>query len=426
MKTSRKLPLIMIISMLVLSSIPSGVQALKIYGYYGFAFTEGNDQEYVLVYKKDIVETDIVQDREIYSRRIYKTPTEFRTEYEEDDVKISQLEFEIDDHKYFIMNTSLVKHNEVVYLMVAARDLTSNKLVIYATYTEDNGNSWQKFSTETEIGTLDYTSIITSDISFTSFYCFDSVVFQGNITLVYTFRDGIRGNSTIVSFNPDLTSLEFKMANEQLGENEYTKKDAYYMGLDFDLHEHEDRIYVVYSDVRGYIRFTYLLEDGVNLARATIIDPPVGDTDIFNPTLVFWNDGFYIIGQDKHSTFVNQVQLFELHLWGVWIEDVGRETTMVENPIIGKNYHDGFYEQKSLLTTYLDDLVVVYERGDSSKGGGLPDIGFFFSDDGEQWTTKYLGDMSLFKNIGFIFFVATIGVFIVVLPSYIFIKKSKK
>ncbi|MCK4845834.1 MAG: hypothetical protein KAS95_09185, partial [Candidatus Heimdallarchaeota archaeon] len=98
MKTSKKLPLIMIISMLVLSSIPSGVQAVKLYGYYGFAFTEGNDQEYVLVYKKDIVETERVLNSEIYSRRVYKTPTEFRTEYEEDDVKISPLEYKIEDH----------------------------------------------------------------------------------------------------------------------------------------------------------------------------------------------------------------------------------------------------------------------------------------------------------------------------------------
>jgi len=410
--------------MLVLSSIPSGVQALKIYGYYGFAFTEGNDQEYVLVYKKDVVETDIVQNREIYSRRVYKTPTEFRTEYEEDDVKISQLEFEIEDHNYFIMNSSLVKHNEVVYLMVAARDLTTNKLAIFATYTEDNGNSWQKFSTETETGTLDYTCILTSDISYTSFYCFDSVVFQGNITFVYTFRDGIRVNSTIVSFDP--TNLEAKMADEQLDEDEYTSKDAEYMGLDFDLYEHEGRIYVVYSDVRRkHIKFTYLKEDGVNLAEATIIEPPVGDTNILNPSIVFWNEGFYIIGQDKHSTIVEQAMLFEIHRWGVWIEEVGSDSPIVISKI-GKALHDGFYEQKSLLSTYKDNLIAVYERGDSSLGGGLPDIGFFFSDDGEQWTTKYLGDMSLFKNLGFIFFVATIGVFIVVLPSYIFIKKSKK
>ena len=412
--------------MLVLSSIPSGVQALKIYGYYGFAFTEGNDQEYVLVYKKDIVETDIVQDREIYSRRIYKTPTEFRTEYEEDDVKISQLEFEIEDKEYFIMNTSLVKHNEVVYLLVAARDLTTNKLVIFATYTEDNGNSWQKFSTETETGTLDYTCILTSDISYTSFYCFDSIAFQENITFVYTYRYGVERsqNSTIVSFDP--TNLEVKMADEQIDEDEYTSKDAEYMGKDFDLYEHDGKIYVVYSDViRGHIKFTYLKEDGVNLTDPTIIEPPVGDTDIFNPTLVFWNEGFYIIGQDKHSTFVEQAQLFELHLWGVWIEEVGSDSPIVVSKI-GKTLHDGFYEQKTLLATYLDDLVAVYERGDSSMGGGLPDIGFFFSSDGEQWTTKYLGDMSLFKNLGFIFFVATIGVFIVVLPSYIFIKKSKK
>ena len=424
MKTSKKLPLIMIISMLVLSSIPSGVQALKIYGYYGFAFTEGNDQEYVLVYKKDVVETDIVQNREIYSRRVYKTPTEFRTEYEEDDVKISQLEFEIEDHNYFIMNSSLVKHNEVVYLMVAARDLTTNKLAIFATYTEDNGNSWQKFSTETETGTLDYTCILTSDISYTSFYCFDSVVFQGNITFVYTFRDGIRVNSTIVSFDP--TNLEAKMADEQLDEDEYTSKDAEYMGLDFDLYEHEGRIYVVYSDVRRkHIKFTYLKEDGVNLAEATIIEPPVGDTNILNPSIVFWNEGFYIIGQDKHSTIVEQAMLFEIHRWGVWIEEVGSDSPIVISKI-GKALHDGFYEQKSLLSTYKDNLIAVYERGDSSLGGGLPDIGFFFSDDGEQWTTKYLGEMSLFTNLGFIFFVATIGVFIVVLPSYIFIKKSKK
>lgn len=410
--------------MLVLSSIPSGVQALKIYGYYGYAFTEGTNQEYLLVYKKDIMETDIIKDREIYSRLIYKTPTEFRTEYEEDDVIISKLEYEIADHKYFVMNMSLVTLNSFTYLIVAARNLTSNKLVIFATFTENNGISWQKFSTETELGTLDYTCLLTSDISYTSFYCFDSIAFKGNITFVYTFRDGIQRNSTIVSFDP--TGLPFKMADEQLDADKYTREDAYYMGQDFDLYEHEGRIYVVYTDInRGYVRFTYLLEDGVNLATATTIEPPIGDTDILNPTIVFWNDGFYIVGQDKHSTFIEQVQLFELHLWGVWIEDVGRESTMIEY-FLGKTYHDGFYEKKSLLTTYKDNLVVVYERGHSSKGGGYPDIGFFFSDDGEQWTTKYLGEMNLFTNLGFILFVATIGVFIIVLPSYIFIKKNKK
>ncbi len=410
--------------MLVLSSIPSGVQALKIYGYYGYAFTEGTNQEYVLVYKKDILETDIIQNQEIFSRRVYKTPTEFRTEFEEDDVKISQLEFEIEDHTYFIMNMSLVELNSLVYLVVAARNTSSNKINIFATFTEDNGDSWQKFSTETELNTLDYTCILTSEVSYTSFYCFDAVAFQGNVTFVYTFRDGIRRNSTIVSFDP--TGIPYKMADEPLDEDEYTKKDADYMGLDFDLYEHSDRIYVVYS-YREDIRFTYLLEDGVNLSRdATLIEPPVGDTDIFNPTLVFWNEGFYIIGQDKHSTIVNQVEIFELHLWGVWIEDVGRDSTIVECDVVGKSYHDGFYEQKSLLSTYEEDLIVVYERGDSSMGGGLPDVGFFFSDDGVQWTTKYLGDVNIFTNLGFIFFVATIGVFIVVLPSYIFIKKNKK
>lgn len=425
MKTSKKLPLILIISMLVLSSIPSGVQAKELYGYYGFAFTEGSNQEYVLVYKKDIIETDIIQDRELYSRRVYKTPTEFRTEYEEDDVKISQLEYEIEDHEYLIMNTSLVTLNSFVYLVVAARNLTSNKLVIFATFTEDNGDSWYKFSTETELATLDFTCILTSDVSYTSFYCFDTVAFQGNITFVYTFRDGIRRNSTIVSFDP--TGLPYKMADEQLNEDEYTIKDAYYMGQDFDLYEHDGRIYVVYTDfIRGYIRFTYLLEDGINLASATTLEPPVGDTDTLNPTIIFWNDGFYIIGQDRHFTFVNQVQLFELHLWGVWIEDVGRDSTIIIYPVLGKSYHDGFYEQRSILSTYEDDLIVVYERGHSTGSGGLPDIGFFFSDDGSQWTTKYLGEMSIFANLGFIFFVATIGVFIVVLPSYIFIKKSKK
>ncbi|MCK4845159.1 MAG: hypothetical protein KAS95_05775, partial [Candidatus Heimdallarchaeota archaeon] len=217
------------------------------------------------------------------------------------------------------------------------------------------------------------------------------------------------------------------MADEQLDEDEYTSKDAEYMGLDFDLYEHDGKIYVVYSDVlRGQIKFTYLKEDGVNLTDATIIEPPVGYTNVLNPAIVFWNEGFYIIGQDEHSTIVEQAELFELHLWGVWIEDVGRDTTMIRYDVIGKTYHDGFYEQKTLLSTYLDDLVAVYERGDSSLGGGLPDIGFFFSDDGEQWTTKYLGKMSIYTNLGFIFFVATIGVFIVVLPSYIFIKKSKK
>ena len=127
------------------------------------------------------------------------------------------------------------------------------------------------------------------------------------------------------------------------------------------------------------------------------------------------------------TAVIQQKELGEIFLWGFWIEDVGKENTMSAIHKLGSSKYDGYYEKDASVTVVNGQLFVSCTQDKSSQSQqGYPNIAFFFSTDGVSWTHQFMGTYSLITNPGIIFAIATVGVFIVTLPTVVFLQKRKK
>ncbi len=407
MKINKKSVYVVLVSVLVFSSIPNYTLAVETFADYFPLLTEANDGEYMLVYERDLISNDVVYDKGLYSRTIRQTPTEFQT-IEIADTQISAWDLVYDNVTLAINKTALVKYDDSIFLFAAAEESNDGNLTFVATETEDNGATWS-----------DYKFVKNTTIDFDNFYTFDVTSKGSNLYMAFSYNQA--GDKTQV-FNIDPVSLAI------LSETQSSD----YFGFDFDLYTYEDRVYIT-STVPFFldqVRVTYTTTGNGFEGPTLYIDPPQLKIEEFNPTMVRWNDGFFLAAQDLLLDNFNPAQNItfdEFFLWGAWFEDVDEESTLVYHTVV-KGVADGYYRKDPSLSTYEGRIFLSYEVGEGSRFGsaGTPDVLFAFSSDAQTWTKDFIGKISLFLNPGAYFVMATLGCFALAVPSFIFYDKYKK
>ncbi|MHA1779209.1 MAG: hypothetical protein ACTSUF_02865 [Candidatus Heimdallarchaeaceae archaeon] len=395
----------MVFVIMSVAAVPHLSQAKILYSYYNSVLTPTSSDVYLVLYDKDTLEREIVLTREIYARQCMQTPTEFRT-VEMDDALITKVLFSYGTQNYVINYPDAVQLDNYVYMVAAANDTKTHDYSFFISYSNDSGDSWS-----------DIKWIYNTTLSAAEFLKFDSVVMNNQLYIYYSYNvsSQLNTNVTIV----DLPSLTVS-AVETTGD---------YFGEDFELYVYDDKLYVVSTDPvnPSLLRFAYST-NGLDLSlQQTRITPPEQNVTHYNPTLTRWKNGFFIIAEDQHWAVIQQKELGEIFLWGFWIEDVGKENTMSAIHKLGSSKYDGYYEKDASVTVVNGQLFVSCTQDKSSQSQqGYPNIAFFFSTDGVSWTHQFMGTYSLITNPGIIFAIATVGVFIVTLPTVVFLQKRKK
>jgi len=403
MNKAKKLYVIATIMFLIATNLPNVTQAKLIYGYTLARLSEPVNGVYIVVYEKIGYEKDIVILREIHARRCYKTPTVFKTT-ETDDPLITLGHFTYNDTEYLIKDLATLTINDKVYVFTVVNDTQSKNVSFFATYTNDTGFTW-----------IDMEIITNTTVSDTNYKNFDVTYFNNKILLAYSYRIVKKNYTQVITINPQTLKVEDKTSVSN------------YFGDDFKLFTYENKMYLVSTDPDNgkVVRFTYSA-DGYNLSNiVTTIQPPYSNITSFNPTIIRWNNGFYIIGVDQHWGIVQHKALGEYFLWGRWIKDVGQNDTISNYNVLGNKDFDGYYQRDPSASTYAGNIFVVFEEGRSITTG-LPNMNFLFSSDASLWLHEYSGSQSLIANPGIIFAVATVACFAIALPINFYIEKRKK
>jgi hypothetical protein len=407
MKLNKKSVYIILLSVLVFSSIPNYTLAIETFADYFPLLTEANDGEYMLVYERDFISNEVVYDQELRSRTIRQTPTEFQT-IEIDDTTISKWDIEYDDVTISINHTALIKFGDTMYLLAAAEESIDGNLTFIATETEDNGATWE-----------DWVFVQNTTLAFDAFYNFDVTHRGSNLYMAYSYNQA--GDKTqVIQIDP----ISFNVLSETQASN--------YFGYDFKLYAYSDRVYITSTEplLKDQVRVTYTLTGNGFEGPTLLIDAPQQKTEEFNPTMVRWNDGFFLAAQDMLTDEFNPAQNItfdEFFLWGAWFEDVDEPGSLVMHNVV-KNVADGYFRKDPSLSVYEGRIFLSYQVGEGSRfgSGGTPDVTFAFSNDAQTWTTQFIGNISIILNPGAYFVIATLGCFIIAIPSLHFFDKYKK
>ena len=425
MKLKKIIVFLLIGSFLVTFVTPLSTQAVDTYSTTNGRLTQVGDGDYLMVYKHNTIRNERIAIAEIRARICERTPTEFKT-IEEDDVSVMNWEF-TPEYKFpqfedpvispthSANQTALVYHEGISYLFIASENLTSHNLEFFLLHSEDNGATWS------DLIFLNYTQI-----DFDRFVWFDASIInqllEDQLYLALSFTEGYTRVLYI-----DIDTLEVE--NEELASD--------YFGDDFSLLLHNERIYIVSTILPAVeiynateIRFTYTA-DGIELYfNQIVIEAPQQRTDLYYPTITFWDNQFLIIAQDRLLDVYDAeqgIQFEEFYLWGVLIDDITDSTPKYVTVIKGSDEPDGYYRMLPQVTVYEDNIFLAYIAGQGSRfGGGNPDVDFAFSTDGETWTSQYMGQFSFFLNPGVYFAFGVIGCFAIVLPVYYFYTRYKK
>lgn len=407
MKINKKLFYVTFISVLVISSIPNYTLAIETFSDDLPQLTAGNQGEYLMVYIRNSISNEVIYDRNIFSRNIRKTPTEFQT-IENNDTLVTPLRFILDDITVYINKTAIITFNEITYLFMAAHEMISGNLTFLATETTDNGRSWS-----------DLSYFLNTTLAFDDFYNFDIAYKGENLYLAYSYN--LVGDKTqVLNIDPDDYDV---LSETQAGD---------YFGVDLKLYSYDDRVYILSTDplLKEQVRITYTTIGYGFEALPLFLDAPQLLTDEFNPTMVRWNDGFFMAAHDKLTDEFNPAQNItfdEYYLWGAWFEDVDEPNSIVYHTVV-RDTADGYFRKDPSLEVYEGRLFLSYQYGEGSRFGsaGTPDVTFAFSADSQTWTNDFIGKISVFLNPGAYFVIATIGCFALAVPSIFFYNKFKK
>ncbi len=407
MKINKKLLYITFISVLVISSIPNYTLAVETFADDLPLLAKGNQEEYMMIYVRSSISREVIYDRNVFSRNIRKTPTEFQT-IENDDTVVTPLRFELDDITVHINKTAIITYNDKTYLFMAVHERISDNLTFLVTDTTDNGRTWS-----------DLNYFLNTTLAFDGFYNFD-VAYRGeNLYLAYSYNQ--EGDKTKV-FNID--SEDYAVLSESQAGN--------YFGVDFKLYPYDGRVYILSTEpfLKRQVRITYTTTGNGFEGPTLLFDAPQLLTEEFNPTMVRWNDGFFMAAHDKLTDVFNPEQNItfdEYSLWGAWFEDVD-EPNSIEYHTVVTDKADGYFRKDPTLEVYEGRLFLSYQYGEGSRFGsaGTPDIVFAFSSDSQTWTNDFIGKISVFLNPGAYFAIATIGCFVLIVPSLYFYNKYKK
>ncbi|MHA1223308.1 MAG: hypothetical protein ACTSSG_00890 [Candidatus Heimdallarchaeaceae archaeon] len=432
MKLKKKLLLSIFVVMFLISLIPRNIQAAISYSYEQGRIIEVSNDEYLLVYKKDMVSNEVAVEQKLRSRIMKQTATEFQT-IESNDTDIIDWEFEYHGRDFIINQTALVYYNEKTYLFLAVDDTTTNELSFFAKYTVDNGVTWS-----------DLIWVYNTSMPFSHFDCFDVSYLGSQLFLAYSY-------ATTPQFLPTSTALFINPSNFIIVSNTTTIQQQDFYGEDFELLTHGEgsnqRVYITSTDptTPGKVRLTYTTT-GSTLAFPWIqITPPNGTASLFHPTLAYWDKEsvFVVIAHDIMTDYINPAQnLFseEYMLWGATVKDVGFSET-IENMVVVKDEVDGYFRRNPSLSIYQGELFLCFEVGQGRRFGAITyevksdagtytkkvtEINFVFSDNGKLWKNNYLGHVNWFLNPGIYFIIATVVIFSIVLPLNYFLKKRGK
>ncbi|MHA1418833.1 MAG: hypothetical protein ACTSVO_05960 [Candidatus Heimdallarchaeaceae archaeon] len=412
MKFSKKWLFMILIGFILFSSFPQSTQGVVFYTDFMPHLAEGNSEEYVLIYKYDTISNNRIIFEELKSRRCRRTPTEFQTAESEDTLIISW-DFTYEGRAISSNKTDLIYFNSRSYVFIAAEDRTSGNLSFFATFSEDNGETWN-----------DIKWVFNSSIDINYFIEFGAANLATDLFIAYSYKINPAGSvkrTEILTIDP--ISLEVETADVSTD----------YYGDDFDLLTHENVIYVVstYEDffTERSVRVTSTTT-GTSLPGSTAyLMSPYNLVDFFEPAIVAWNDGFFIVAHDLIEDIFDEIQniTFTEHiLWGAFVGNLADPNTITYHNVV-KEEAEGYTRKSPSLSTYEGQIFLAFELTEGTKlGGGRPEVAFSFSTNGNKWTDNFMGDFKIYFNPGIFFAIATVACFAIVLPVYVITSKTKK
>lgn len=425
MKLKKILVFLIVGSFIVTLINPQTTQAIDTYFSTNVLLSPVSDGEYLMLYKHNLFRNERIANAVITARICERTPTEFKT-IEEDDVavmnwlftpeyKFPQNEDPIIDYTHAANKTAFVYYDGISYLFIASENLTSHYLEFFLVYSEDNGVSWS------DLVFLNYTQI-----SFSRYIWFDVEVIEHEFQEKLYLACSYTGDNTLLLYVDPVT---LEVDTEEPANN--------YFGDDFDLFRHEDFVYLVSTkliDIPLFnateIRFTYLFDTDTLYFGEVVIAAPEQRTDIYYPSVTFWEGQFLIVAQDRLLDIFDAeqgIEFEEFYLWGALIDDIADTTPSYMTVVKSVDDVDGFYRMSPRVTTYEDNIFIAFLAGEGARfGGGNPDVDFIFSTDGDIWTSQYMGQFSFFLNPGVYFAFGVVGCFAIVLPTYYFYNRYKK
>lgn len=412
MKFSRKWLYMILVGFMIFSILPQTSQGVVFYTDFMPVLGEGNDGEYVLVYKYDTISNEQVVDEDLKSRRCVSTPTEFQT-VEADDTHVSEWDFTYEGRPIETNQTDTIYLDSKNYLFLATEDRFSDNLTFFVFVTEDNGINW---------GEVQW--VYNTTVKMNMFLGFGVSYTATNIVVAYSYKINPAGTVKRTEV--------LKLSRTSLGfvSNSYSSE---YYGDDFDLINENDVIYIA-STYTGtgdqkYVRVTSTI-DGITLQLSNImLIPPYNLAEQFEPSIIAWNDGFFVVAHDLIEDIFDETQnitFTEYMLWGASFSSLS-EPDSVSNHTVIKSVSDGYYRKSPSLSVYRNQIFLAFELGEGTRlGGGRPEIAFSFTANGNTWTDNYMGTFTIYFNPGILFAIATVGCFIIVLPVYLIISKTKK
>ncbi|MBY9001865.1 MAG: hypothetical protein KGD64_13180 [Candidatus Heimdallarchaeota archaeon] len=411
MKFSKKWLFMLIIGFILFSSFPQSTYGVVFYTDYMPHLDAGNNEEYVLIYKYDTISNDRVIEEDLKSRICRRTPTEFQT-VESDDTLITTWDFVYEGRSIASNQTDLVYFISRSYVFIAAEDTTSGNLAIFATFSEDNGRTWEELQW-----------VHNSTVTFDYFLGFGATNLASDLFVAYSYKINPAGT---IKFTETLSIDPLSLAVK----SETASVDYY--GDDFDFYSHENNVYIVstYENEldEKFVRLTYTTS-GTSLTTSALFTSPYGLVDTFEPTVVAWNDGFFVVAHDlilDVYDITQNITFAEYILWGAYISDLADPNTITYHTIV-KALAEGYTRKSPSLSLYEGQLFVAFELTEGTQfGGGRPEIAFSFSTNGDTWTDNYMGDFKIYFNPGIFFAIATVGCFAIVLPMNLIVSKTKK
>jgi hypothetical protein len=413
MKFSKKWLFVILIGFIIFSSLPQSTYGVVFYTDYMPHLSEGNNEEYVLIYKYDTISNDAVVHEEIKSRVCTRTLTEFQT-VESDDTLITNWDFVYEERAIESNKTDLMFFNSRSYVFIAAEDTTSGNLSFFATFSDDNGATWE-----------DIRHVFNSSVKIDYFLEFGVANLTTELFIAYSYKinpSGTVKRTEILTLDP--ISLSVSLSD--------LSTDFY--GDDFELYSHENNIYVVstYEDAfddKRSVRLTST-STGTSFDGQTVyIDPLYGLAEYFEPSVVAWNDGFFVVAHDLIEDVYDEVQniTFTEHiLWGAYVGNVADSSSITYHDVV-KDEAAGYTRKSPSVSTYEGQIFIAFELTEGTKlGGGRPEVAFSFSTNGDTWTDNFMGGFTIYFNPGIFFAIATIVCFAIVLPVYLVVSKAKK
>ncbi len=410
MKFSKNWLFMILIGFIIFSSFPQSTFGVVFYTDYMPHLSEGNNDEYVLIYKYDTISNDRVVFEELKSRICKRTPTEFQT-VESDDTLITDWDFVYEGRAIESNQTDQVYLNSTSYVIIAAEDTSFGNLSFFITFSEDNGVTWS-----------DIQCVFNTSVVIDNFIGFGAASLATDLFIAYSYTPSDYVKETKF-LTVDPTSLNVKL----------NAQSTDYYGDDFDLYSHENNIYVVstYEDLftERSVRVTYT-PTGTSLQGSTVyLTPPYDLVEYFEPAIVAWDNGFFVVAHDLIEDVYDETQgiyFTEYLLWGYYIGDLTDTTTITYHSVV-KDEAEGYTRKSPSLSTYEGQIFLAFELTEGTKlGGGRPEIAFSFSTNGKLWTDNFMGDFKIYFNPGIFFAIATVACFAIVLPVYLIVSKSKK